>query len=423
MFYRSFWAILFTCLATEVYCQQTNSFEENRIFRYSNLVQLEGRSKQLISLPRQGKKMILEFFSSTCIVCFRMMPKMDTLQEKYKNDIDVILIGKYDKNIRSIYGRYSNRFNLKLSVAFDSIIFSKFRIQEVPKYVWIDENGIIKAVTGIEEMNDDNIRLFINNKNIVRTKVEKLYEFDPNQLLFISENGGVESDIQYRSLLTEWKQGYPFYIPVSLTANTETDKFQAIGVTFGDLYRYAIYGIVNWDINHSFYGKVFPTPIIMGKNGKISMPEEGEKRFCYSLYKFNSKLTDSLIKNHLLKELEFYFGYKAKIISCAVPCWKLTVSDERLLPASNHSKTEIKKDAAGFTLLNQSISKVVQIIYKYNPLEVPIIDFTGITYNIDLSIVAAMEDMADIAKSLASFGLKLDKGEVQMQTIILEEIK
>lgn len=419
---KSLLGILFTCFTIVVYCQQTNSFEENRSFTYPNLMQMEGPSRELISLPRKGKKMILDFFSSTCVVCFRMMPKMDTLQEKYKNNIDVILIGKTDKNIRSIYKRYSNRFNLKLSVVFDSLIFSKFRIEEVPRYVWIDENGIVRAVTGTEEMNDENIRLFISNKNIVRTKVKKLYQFDPNQLLFINENGGKESDIKFRSMLTVWKPGYPFYIPPILKADAGNDKFQVIGVTLSDLYRYANYGIVNWDINHPYYGKIFPTPLIMNKQGKLFLPGESESRFCYSLYKFNAKLTDSLIKNHLLKELEFYFGYKAKIINCAVPCWKLTVSDERLLPASNHSKTEIKKDAAGFTLLNQSISKVLQIIYKYNPLEVPIIDFTGITYNIDLSIVAAMENMADIAKSLSSFGLKLDKGEVQMQAIILEEI-
>jgi thiol-disulfide isomerase/thioredoxin len=421
MFTKILLAILFICLTTDVCCQHTNALEENKLLSYPNLLQVEVPSKETITLPQKGKKMILDFFSSYCIVCFRMIPKMDSLQAKYKNDVKVILVGKEDGTIRTIYHRFSERFKIKLSVAFDSTIFSKLKIDVVPTYVWIDENGIVKAITGVEEMTDENIRLFINNKNIVRNQDEQLYEFNPNQLLFVNGNGGKERNIQYRSLLTEWTQSLPFYIPPGLKTNTETDKFQAIGVTFSDLYRYAYFGIANWDIQHPYYGKLFPTPLVRNSNGKTSIPLESERRFCYSLYKSNSRLSDSFVGNHLRKELEFYFGYKAQTINCAVPCWKLTITDQKLLPPSSRYKTEIKKDAVGFTALNQPISKILQIIYRYNPLEVPIIDCTGIKYNIDMSIVASMEDMYDIAKSLAPFGLKLEKGEVQMQAIILEE--
>jgi thiol-disulfide isomerase/thioredoxin len=422
MFTKILLAVFFTCLTVDVCCQHTNALEENKLLSYPNLLRLEGPGKETIALPNKGKKMILDFFSSYCVVCFRMIPKMDTLQEKYKNDVKVLLVGKEDGTIRSIYHRFSERFKIKLAIAFDSTIFSKLKIDVVPTYVWIDENGTVKAITGVEEMTDENIRLFINNKNIVRTQNEHLYEFNPDQLLFVNGNGGNERNIHYRSLLTEWTQSLPFYIPPGLKTNTETDKFQALGVTFSDLYRYAFFGIANWDIQHPYYGKVFPTPLVKNSNDNTFIPLESEKRFCYSLYKSNSKLSDSFVEDHLRKELEFYFGYKARIGNCAAPCWKLTVIDEKLLPASSRYKTEIKKDAAGFTALNQSISRILQIIYRYNSLEVPIIDCTGIKYNVDLNIVASMEDMHDIAKSLAPFGLKLEKGEAQMQAIILEEI-
>ncbi len=423
MFTKILLAVLFTCLTIDVCCQHTNLLEENKLLSYPNLLQLDGPGKETITLPHKGKKMILDFFSSYCVVCFRTIPKMDTLQEKYKNDIKVILVGKDDRKIRSIYHRFSERLKLKLSVTFDSTIFSKLKIDVVPTYVWIDENGIVKNITGVDEMTDENIRLFINNKDILITQHEQLYEFNPDQLLFVNGNGGNERNVQYRSLLTEWTQSLPFYIPPSLTTNSETDKFQAVGVTFSDLYRYAYFGIVKWDIQHPYYGKVFPTPLLRNTNSNISVSSESERRFCYSLYKKNSNLSDSFIENQLRKELELHFGYKARIGSYDVPCWKLTVIDEKLLPVSSQYKTEIKKDVAGFTALNQPISKILQIIYRYNPLDLPLIDCTGIKYNIDLNIVASMEDMHDIAKSLAPFGLKLEKGEVQMQTIILEKIK
>lgn len=421
MFTKFFLAILCICLTIDVCCQHINVLEENKLLSYQKPLQLDGPGNNTITLPHKGKKMILDFFSSYCVVCFRMIPKMDTIQEKYKNDIKVVLIGKDDRKIRSIYQRFSERFKLKLSVAFDSAIFSKLKIEAVPTYVWIDENGIIKAITSVEEMTDENVRLFINNKDIARTQKERLQEFNPGQLLFVNGNGGDERNIEYRSLLTEWKQDLPFYIPPDLKTNSETDKFQAVGLTFGELYRYAYFGIAGWDIQHPYYGKVFPMPLLKTTKNIISIPLGSEKRFCYSLYKSNSTLSDSSIQKHLRKELEFYFGYKASIVSCNVPCWKLTVIDEKLLTVSSQYKTELKKDPAGFTALNQPISKVLQTIYRYNSLEIPIIDCTGIGYNIDLNITANMEDMDDIAKSLSIFGLRLEKAELQMQAIILEE--
>ena len=414
-------AIFFICLTANLWSQKMNVFEENKLLIYPSQLLLDGPGKETITLPQKGKKMILDFFSSYCVVCFRMIPEINTLQEKYKKEIKVILVGKDDRTIRSVYHRFSERLKLKLPVTFDSTIFSKFKIEAVPTYAWIDENGVVKNITGVEEMNEENIRLFISNKDILRTQHEQLYEFNPNELLFVNGNGGNERNIQYRSLLTEWTQSLPFYIPPSLTKNSYTEKFQAVGVTFSDLYRYAYFGIANWDIHHPFYGKVFPTPLLKNNESNIAISPESEKRFCYSLYKNNTTLSDSFIQNHLRKELESYFGYKARIGSYNVPCWKLTVIDEKLLPASSQHKTEIKKDVAGFTALNQPVSKVLQIIYRYNPLDLPLIDCTGIKFNLDLNIIASMEDMHDIARSLAPFGLKLEKGEIQMQAIILEK--
>lgn len=421
MFTKFLWAVLCTCLTINVCSQQTNNFKENKLFSYHKLIQIDEPENKIIALPQKGQKMILDFFSSYCVVCFRMIPKMDTLQQKYKNDIKVLLVGKEDKKIRSIYQRLREKFNLKLSVAFDSAIFSKLKINIVPTYVWIDENGIIKAITSAEEMTDDNVRLFINNKDIVRTKNVRLNEFDPEKLLFVNGNGGDEKNIQYRSLLTEWTQNLPFYIPPGLKTTSETDKFQAVGVTFSELYRYAYFGIAGWNMQHPYYGKIFPIPLLKNSKTNVYIPMISEKRFCYSLYKSNSTLSASSIEKYLRKDLEFYFGYKARIGSCNVSCWKLTVMDAKLLKASKQYKTELNKDPAGFTAFNQPITQILQTIYRYNSsLEIPIIDCTGIKYNIDLNVVATMEDLNDVAKSLALYGLRLAKAEEQMDAIILE---
>lgn len=412
---------LLLLLSIQVCSQDKFLLSENKTFPDSSILVLEGKNKQPFTIPGlKGKKMIIDFFSSTCVVCFRMIPKIDTFQAKYKNDIRFILIGNEDRNIRSIYKKFSERFNLNLDVVYDSSIFSRLRINVVPQYVWIDEHGIVVAITGVEEMTEDNIKQFALKGAIVRQSQEVNYDFDPQKLLFVNENGGINTNIIYRSLLSEWRQGQSIYIPPTIKMAAETDKFQAVGVTLNDLYRYAYFGVSNWDIYHENYGKIFPNLLIADTDSNQLFSAGSEKRFCYSLFKSNTILHAETIQAYLKKELAFYSGYKARVVKRMVPCWRLVVSDKKKIPVSKGSKPNIKKDITGFTLTNHPVSKILEMVYRYNPQEIPFVDCTGISHTLDLNINALMTDITDISTNLKKFGLAIEKGETFMEAVVLE---
>src|SRR6185437_8757820 len=47
----------------------------------------------------RSKWVILEFFSAGCDICFIRMPKINQIQKEFKDNIQVILVGKDDRFI------------------------------------------------------------------------------------------------------------------------------------------------------------------------------------------------------------------------------------------------------------------------------------------------------------------------------------
>jgi thiol-disulfide isomerase/thioredoxin len=95
----------------------------------------------------KGRKLIIDFFAIGCTSCFSSFPKIDEYRRQYGNHIDFLLIGQQHRNIRSIYSRYRDKYKLRIPVSYDSLTFIDFGVYGVPHAVWIDERGIVRAVT------------------------------------------------------------------------------------------------------------------------------------------------------------------------------------------------------------------------------------------------------------------------------------
>ncbi|WP_051691597.1 TlpA family protein disulfide reductase [Pedobacter borealis] len=107
----------------------------------------------------KGKWLILDFWNRYCTVCLNSMPKMSNLQSNFKGKAQVVMVGytgsKYyksakepdDKQIRKLYEMNREEFKLSLTVAYDSVLFSKFDIGSCPYIVVANPDGIVKAIT------------------------------------------------------------------------------------------------------------------------------------------------------------------------------------------------------------------------------------------------------------------------------------
>lgn len=121
----------------------------------------------------RGKMIVLDFWNSFCGSCIAGFPKLDSLQRKYKDKLQVLLVNPSNNNetVRSMK-IVIDRMNswseqpFKLPIVFrDSVISRNFDFYGVPFSVWIGPDGTIVAIPKLHESIEENIdKVIAGNK-------------------------------------------------------------------------------------------------------------------------------------------------------------------------------------------------------------------------------------------------------------------
>ncbi|MBL0883518.1 MAG: TlpA family protein disulfide reductase [Chitinophagaceae bacterium] len=366
----------------------------------------------------KGRKVIIDLFSSSCIVCFRMLPKMEDIQRKYKDSIRIVLLGKKDIDVKKIFEKYKSKFSLTLEAIYDSAFFEQYQIPSMPHYIWLDEKGIIKATTGTEELNYNYFENFISGSQIITKDVTIKQNFDQSKLFLVNGNGGHDTSFLFRSILSSWSKNQSTSYPKKLQYSTKGKFFQTLNVSITDLYKYAYLGWAWWTSNDTIYGKIYPVPIEIGGE----KPIDNSVRYNYS---FSTSLPDSgnlLLRRAIRNDLETYFDYTATVVSRKMPCWKLiAIPDSK---ARLKSKYQNKKYSESYTSIDYqkvNISTVIDLLMFSRQDDYPLIDATGIDFPIDLLFDAIIYDRESVVNALRGIGLDLILSEQPMLVLLLQK--
>src|SRR5580700_1985426 len=76
-------------------------------FKFNNLI--NSNQKQISLKDFKGKWLMIDFWESQCTLCIQRFPKMNRLQQIFKNDLTVLMVGynemQYNRNIRKFYSK------------------------------------------------------------------------------------------------------------------------------------------------------------------------------------------------------------------------------------------------------------------------------------------------------------------------------
>jgi hypothetical protein len=388
-----------------------------------------------------GNWLILDFWTrycSTCVVSFR---ETDTLARIFKGRIEFILVGFRDNYAIQLYEKVRNRYKLELPVAYDTALFEKFAIPSVPHLVWIDNHGVVKAITTNEELSVQNLNTFLNGQaldlpvkmNSIE-KAKKLEAFDFRRPFLINGNGGDDTSFRYRSILTNWTPDFSVisyesdYFRSSLH---RPNDFLALGCPLFCLYEMA-YGdtiphrpLIFSPPRANNYGKYWVRPILEMKDTSAFNFDysTGKNLYCYNLTVPYERANCTYMQTVMQRDLKNYFGFTVKVENRIMPCLFLEATDEgRRKLVTKGGVPAITGDGITFQkLVNEPISLLISIIWGQNQDEPPIIDKTGITGNIDITIDAFMGDMSDLKRALQKQGLDLIRREKEMKTIVISD--
>ena len=118
----------------------------------------------------KGKLIILDFWATTCMSCIYHIPACDSLQIAFNKRIQILLVNplisrdslsRVNRMLHLLQSRKGHRVALPV-ILYDEAAYALFPFHYLPHYVWIGSDGIVKAITGADELNAKNISALLN---------------------------------------------------------------------------------------------------------------------------------------------------------------------------------------------------------------------------------------------------------------------
>jgi len=115
----------------------------------------------------KGKAIILDFWGVWCSTCIKYTPHMQKFQQEYKNNLMVILVDDAPVDTEQIIIDFLGKRKAEGKGITLPIVLrppttkALFPHTFYPHYVWVGPDGRIKAITGPEELKDENVQRLV----------------------------------------------------------------------------------------------------------------------------------------------------------------------------------------------------------------------------------------------------------------------
>ena len=124
-------------------------------------------------------------------------------------------------------------------------------------------------------------------------------------------------------------------------------------------------------------------------------------------------------------DLDNFFGYNVKVETRLLPAYKIVVVDS-ILASGLKSKGGTPDEwgtpwTYGVKLTNMPMGEMIMALAIFHEKDPPIIDETGINYNVDLNLVADVYNFEDIRKGFQKLGLDLVKYDKPMKVVVIRD--
>jgi thiol-disulfide isomerase/thioredoxin len=407
----------------------------------------------------KGKLLILDFWATWCSPCVAMLPKTDSLQKAFSDKV-LFLPVTYQKRdeVISFLNKMKNATGLTIaSVVEDSILATVFPHSTVPHYVWINQDGVVKAITGMEAVNAGNISAVLADDRIravVKSETEEL-KVDQFDQLFRENFAFADRTGNTGTAYISGNQKYYHSIFSGPLANIHGflswdlgNRLTAVNVSPLLLLR-DFFGLqTKYDRGmNTFFGpwktqfEVLDTNIIFAMSGGYlnrlapdswtnGNPWIGWANKYAICYEFVAPQNYTEVKRNAMieQDLQRYFRDIYKV-SFAIEQRKIKSLVLRKLPSfkslGSHSQ-EIFEDINPFsiTLKHKPFADLLIAITGYYRDRYAITDETGIDSKqiVDIELNGKINDYQRLNRELSRYGLKLEVREIRTDVLVIREI-
>lgn len=375
----------------------------------------------------KGKLLILDFWATWCSPCIAMIPKMDSLQKQFGDKIQFLSVTyQTEKEVLPFLEKLENqqKKHYDLPVVTDSKELHKlFPHTTLPHYVWLDGNGVVKAITEPFYINSKNISEILQTGNVAaKIKNEKPIIYNKSKSLFFIPN-----DISNQILKqTSWAGyiegiGRSFHRGISSTNTNQIQRISARNLTIPELLNGAYLKELKETVfevkdTSRFF---FKTPIAADymnwlRNGNA---------YCYELIldKSLAQNGSKLMQQDLINYFPAYsVGLEKRIVKCLTLVRTSNVDKIKSLGGKPEASFDRFKASVTNCYLNVLIARM-QFYLQGHPL--PLADETGYLGKTDLIINASLSNINELNKELQKYDLKFVEKESIIEMLVVRDSK
>lgn len=366
----------------------------------------------------KGKLVILDFWATWCTSCIQSFPKMEALQEKYKDRLKVMLVNSFvstgdDENKISAFFKKREKLGRKISlptIVDDSVIASLFKHKSIPHYVWISGDGKVVAITSGDHVKAENIEAALSGAEL-KLPIKK-DDFDKDKLLF---EDGNEVNYIHRSLLTGYRDGLPTVRHISHNKEGKINRILFTNSSLSGLIEQAYPAIFQYTVNR----------IVLDVNDENKFKRDNDwdtwkndNAFCYELIVPPCDLNQARI--YMRQDLNRFFGLQVSTETRQLDCLVLT-----------HNGKPIKAISKGGDKATNMFDENDEVKFIRNyPIEVliaklnailatPVLDESNCKQMLDISFVKDLTDIESLRKLLQDHGFDLVKEKRQIEVLVI----
>jgi len=372
---------------------------------------MRGPAKTLDLQKLTSKVVILDFFDTYCGTCIQSMPKLQKLQDKLKDKVQIISVTWQDKSTLDKFfaaNSYLKENKVNLPVIFaDVYLKQRFPHQSVPHVVFLYKEQV-KAITSNKLITEENITE-LYEKGTIDLPLKD--DFGKGDLMEKNTNNNDKEAVKFGVWISGYQNGVPFEsLRIKKDSLTNT-----INTSF---YNASISNAIKF-----IWAKISPAGYVPRPERlvlKVKNPDHYQdiagKGEAWSLehalsYERKDKIlrADSTQARLVLNDLHSFLGIRSYRTMKKIPCLILQPG-----PLLSGSKETI---ADGMVYENSAVLAVMTDLGGKFP---PILDRVNSKEKIKIT---PYETLAEFNSQLAAYGIEAVLGEEEMEVLVIEEIE
>lgn len=398
---------------------------------------------RLINFPRpsvgltdfKGKILILDFWNRGCTSCIDSWPKLMKLQEKFKDNIQILLVNDLDDEatIRALIKRWSKTFEMQMTLPTayqDKVVNAMFPHQSVPHLVWIDQVGTVKYISMAQFLNHETIENMILGKEMdIRQKNDVQVPVKWSRPLFINGNGGPEEDVLSRTVIRNNILNQMGVFLAGKVKDANASYAVISNTTVVDMFR-MLYGKGVDRIGNQLrvpYSQVIlkaaDTTKLVNKVNDAVRPEN----FYTIQFTAEKVFSTEKLKDILKSDLQRYFELKVSREKVKKTC--LVVSRSEFPVTAYKEGAQVLNTNDGMLKLNavtlqELLNALIGRIGYYSGLSYPIVNESGFTDKLgNIEIDTNIQDWKKLSYALSKHGFIFSLQEREIEALVISDDK